>query len=92
MKAALNKCPVPNCHLSPAPWFCSVHWPFVHPDVRTRIARFAKMLRGGLGEVPPTLRRLLEQAVEDVRTSPLVQWNWADRLAVLLHTLVCGGA
>lgn len=90
---ALNKCPVPACPHAPRPLFCMVHWPFISPDVRTRIASFAKMFRGGRDAAPPpTLLRLLRLALTDIRTSPFVRWNWADRLAVLLHRLVVGGA
>lgn len=89
---ALSQCPVPNCTLRPVPWFCSVHWPFVSPDVRRRIVRFVKTLRGeGLGDIPPTLRELLLLALRDVREAP-VRLNVADRLAIALHAAVVGSA
>lgn len=87
---ALNKCPVPGCPYEPRPFFCGVHWPFVSQESRARIVRFAKMLRGGRDAMVPTMRKLLRGAVRDVRNAPAVQWNWADRLVVLVHRLVCG--
>ena len=89
MTAALNKCPVPACPLRPVPWFCAVHWHFISPDVRARIENFTRVFRGGRDAAPPpTLRKLLVEALHDIRTAPAVQWNWADRLAVALHRLI----
>lgn len=58
--------------------------------MRGRIVRFGKMLRGGRDAMVPTLRKLLRLAVHDIRNAPAVQWNWADRLAVVVHRIVCG--
>lgn len=92
MIATLNKCPVPSCPCPPRPWFCQIHWPFISPLIRARLVAFARMFRGGRDAAPPpTLRRLLEAALLDIRTSPLVRWNWADKAAVWLWRVVCGG-
>lgn len=88
---ALNKCPVPDCPVPPRPFFCMVHWPFISHDNQGRIIRFAKMFHGGRDSAPPpTLLRLLRSALVDIRHNPLVHWNFADRLAVLIHRLVVG--
>jgi len=91
MHASLSRCPVPKCPLPPRPWFCVAHWPFISPDVRSRIATFTRIFRGGRDAAPPpTMRKLLARGLVDIRRSPYVRWNWADRLAVRLHRLVVG--
>lgn len=91
MISTFSCCPVPKCPLPPAPWFCGVHVAFISPPVRERLVRFAKMYRGGRdASPPPGLRHLLELALRDIRTSPWVHWNFADKLAMLVHRLVCG--
>lgn len=85
--AALTRCPVPGCPNHPVPWFCPVHWPFISSEVRHRIVRFTKTMRGnGEGELPITLKKLLAQALVDISN-----FNTADRLAFRLHQVVCGG-
>lgn len=87
--ATLSKCPVPDCPCPPCPWFCQAHWPFISDDVRGRLARFGQTFRGGRDAAPPpTMLKLLKRALKDIRTHPLVQWNWADRLAVWLHRVL----
>jgi hypothetical protein len=68
-----------------------VHWPFISPDTRDRIVRFAAVFRGGRDAAPPpTLRKLFSWALTDILNAPHVHWNWADRLAVRLHRLIVG--